>query len=86
MTLKKIKALFTRRETQVAYLVSQGLENKEIGKVLGLHPTTIALYIHQILGKIHLRNRTELAVAIVESGMKKPSMRKPAKKARGAAK
>ena len=65
------------RERQVSYFISQGLMNEEIGEKLGIHKTTVAIYVHEMLGKLRLRNRVEVAVMVAISGMKKPSMKKP---------
>jgi DNA-binding NarL/FixJ family response regulator len=49
------------REMDVLMLVSKGESNKEVGKVLNLTETTVRNYISNMLEKLHLRNRIELA-------------------------
>jgi len=49
------------REFQVAKLVSRGLSNKEVGRLLSLSEGTIKIHLHKIYGKIGVPNRTALA-------------------------
>ena len=51
----------TKRERQVIELVSEGLTNKEIGKKLHLSPYTIKSHVHNILEKLAMHNRIEIA-------------------------
>ncbi|HKK95640.1 MAG TPA: response regulator transcription factor [Anaerovoracaceae bacterium] len=50
------------REYEVLKLVADGLNNKEIAKKLYLSEGTVRNYISNILEKLQLRNRTQLAV------------------------
>lgn len=52
----------TERERQVAELVAQGLDNKQIAAELCLSEGTIRNNISVILSKKHLQNRTQLAI------------------------
>jgi DNA-binding NarL/FixJ family response regulator len=49
-------------EEEIITLVAQGLNNKEIAKTLFLSEGTVRNYISGILGKLELRDRTQLAV------------------------
>lgn len=51
----------TRREQEVLQLVSQGATNKEIATALYVEVGTVKNHLHNILEKLHLRNRTEAA-------------------------
>jgi len=51
----------TKRERQVIELVSDGLTNKEIGQKLHLSPYTIKSHVHNILEKLAMHNRIEIA-------------------------
>jgi len=49
------------REQEVLDLVSQGATNKEIGDRLFISVGTVKNHIHNILDKLHLRNRAQMA-------------------------
>lgn len=50
------------REQDILELVAEGLNNKEIAGKLYLSEGTVRNYISQMLGKLELRDRTQLAV------------------------
>jgi len=50
----------TRREAEVAGLVSQGLANKVVAKQLGIGEGTVKIHLHNIYQKLHVSNRTAL--------------------------
>ena len=52
--------VLTRREVQVARLVSQGLANKAIAEHLGLREGTVKIHLHNIYRKLRVPNRTRL--------------------------
>lgn len=54
------------RELDVLVLVAKGESNKEIGRVLNLTEITVRNYVSNILEKLHLRNRIELATYAVQ--------------------
>lgn len=54
----------TPRERQVATLVAQGLCNKEIASRLGIHSTTVKKHIGQVLIKLDLRDRLQIALRV----------------------
>lgn len=51
----------TKRERQVTELVADGLTNKEIGLKLHLSPFTVKSYVHNILEKLAMHKRIEIA-------------------------
>ncbi|MEO8446654.1 MAG: response regulator transcription factor [bacterium] len=51
----------TKREREVVELVSDGLTNKEIGHQLHLSPFTVKSHVHNILEKLTMHNRIEIA-------------------------
>lgn len=55
------------REMDVLTLVSRGLSNKEIGQSLNLSEITVRNYVSDLLEKLHLRNRIELATFAVQN-------------------
>jgi two-component system nitrate/nitrite response regulator NarL len=54
-------APLTRREREIAELVAGGLANKEIARKLHLGPATIKNHVHNILQKLNIRRRGEIA-------------------------
>lgn len=53
----------TPRERLVLDLLERGSSNKTIGKRLSMSPSTVKGHVHNIIAKLHVRNRTEAAVA-----------------------
>ena len=49
------------RERQLIRYVRRGLRNREIAKELGVTEGTVKVYLHAILEKLGIKNRTELA-------------------------
>ena len=62
----------TRREEEILTLVARGLPNKEIGETLGIVEGTVKRHLQNILAKLHLRNRVELAAFTVRQGLTRP--------------
>ncbi len=54
------------REMEVLELVAQGRSNKEIGQALHLSEITVRNYVSNMLTKLHLHNRIELAIYAVQ--------------------
>jgi two-component system nitrate/nitrite response regulator NarP len=52
----------TRRELELIELVRQGLRNRDIAAELGVTEGTVKVYLHAIFDKLHVENRTELAL------------------------
>ena len=50
------------REILITGLIAEGLNNKEIADKLYLSEGTLRNYISEILNKLQLRNRTEIAI------------------------
>ena len=51
----------TKRQTQVAYLVSRGLSNKAIGGRLSLSPRTVENHLFNIMATLDFDSRTQIA-------------------------
>ena len=58
--LAAIPAL-TRRERQTAKLIKSGLSDKEIARRLNISLATTKSHVHNLLGKLSLRRRSEVA-------------------------
>ncbi len=61
----------TAREVEVLRLVAQGLTNLEIGDRLTISEWTVITHVRNILGKLHLANRTQAALYALREGIAK---------------
>lgn len=59
----------TAREMDVLRCVSNGLSNKQIAEKLSVSTTTVRSHVSNILRKLNLENRTQLAVYAREKGL-----------------
>ncbi len=59
----------TEREVQVLALVARGLANQEIADKLFIGERTVRTHISNILGKLHLANRTQAALYAQREGL-----------------
>ena len=59
----------TEREVEVLSLVARGLSNKEIAERLVVSERTVRTHVSNILGKLHLANRTQAALYAVREGL-----------------
>lgn len=59
----------TDREREVVRLVAQGRSNSEIGEALVISDKTVKTHISNILGKLSLQDRTQLAIYALKSGL-----------------
>ena len=63
-SLQTIAGGLTARERELAGLVARGLSNKEISARMGISIATTKNHVSNILSKLHLSNRTELALLL----------------------
>lgn len=61
----------TEREVEVLRLVAQGLSNDDIAERLVVSERTIRTHVSHILDKLHLANRTQMALYAVREGIAK---------------
>ena len=65
--MKSVK--LTRREHEVVDLIARGMSNKEIATELNIAVHTVKSHVHNILEKLALRTRLELASFALTEGM-----------------
>ena len=61
-------ARLSEREQDIVCLIAQGYNNREIAQSLHLAKKTVKTYITNILSQLNLRDRTQLAIAALQSG------------------
>ena len=66
------EARLTERERAVLELLAQGRTNAEIGEELHLSESTVKKHVHDLLEKLHLASRVEMALYAARSGLIKP--------------
>jgi DNA-binding NarL/FixJ family response regulator len=62
-------APLTERELEVLRLLSTGLNNREIGKVLFVADSTVKSHVEHIIGKLGVSDRVQAAVWAARSGL-----------------
>lgn len=58
----------TAREMQVAKLLAQGASNKVIARTLDVTESTVKIHVQNVLKKLNLTSRVQIAVHVVEHG------------------
>ena len=61
----------TERERDVVRLVAQGRSNQEIARELVISEKTVKTHVSNILGKLQLQDRTQLAIYAIKKGLVK---------------
>ena len=61
-------AALTRREQQVASLVSRGLTNRGIAERLHVTDKTVEMHLSNIFAKLGVSTRTEAAATLIRAG------------------
>lgn len=59
----------TTRETDVLRLVASGASNKEIASYLNITENTVKYHLRNIMEKLHLRNKAQVAAYAVSKGL-----------------
>lgn len=65
---KRLQVL-TEREREVVIQVARGFAGAEVARNLGIAPGTVKIHIGNILAKLHLRDRVQLAILAYETGL-----------------
>jgi DNA-binding NarL/FixJ family response regulator len=60
---------FSKRETQVLELLSNGKTNRDIGETLFISESTVKFHVHAILNKLDASNRTEAVSIAAQLGL-----------------
>ncbi len=66
---KRPKPLLTKREREIATLISKGLSNKAIAHALFLSPETVKKHIYRIFQKLDVHNRVEMLNKLKKKGL-----------------
>ncbi len=64
-----LKSDLTEREHDVISLVAQGLTNQEIADRLAISSKTVKTHISNVLGRLKLEDRTQLAIFALKNGL-----------------
>ena len=63
----------TEREREIVAWVATGRSNQEIAEVLVVSPDTVRTHVSRAMVKLHARDRAQLVVFAIESGLTPPS-------------
>ncbi len=63
------EAGLTERDLQVLECVARGETNRQIAETLSITENTVKIHLHNILGKLHVENRTQAAMYAVREGL-----------------
>ena len=63
----------TRREREIAQHVARGLRNAEVAERLSVSEGTVKTHVNNIFQKLRLRDRVELALYAVRTGLVRPN-------------
>ena len=59
----------TEREVEILQMLAQGIENKEIARLLVLREATVRTHVSNILSKLHLANRVQATLYALRKGI-----------------
>ncbi len=77
VTLPREHSPLTARESEVVELLAQGLSNRAIASRLSIRLHTVKSHVHNVLEKLELRSRLEVATVALAAGERTMSLRKP---------
>jgi DNA-binding NarL/FixJ family response regulator len=64
----------TDREGEILAWVATGMSNREIADALVVSPDTVRTHVSRAMVKLHARDRAQLVVFAIESGVSRPEM------------
>jgi two-component system, NarL family, response regulator LiaR len=59
----------TEREREVLRLIAQGMNNQQIAQTLTISEKTVKTHVSNILGKLHVDDRTQAAIYALKNGL-----------------
>jgi len=59
----------TDREKEVLTLIARGMSNREIAAALSISHATVKTHVSNLLGKLHLADRTQAAILAIRLGL-----------------
>lgn len=59
----------TGREVEVLKHIARGMSNREIAATLSISPATVKTHVSNLLGKLHLADRTQAAIFAIRLGL-----------------
>jgi NarL family two-component system response regulator LiaR len=59
----------TKREQEVLHLIANGKNNHEIANILVISESTVKTHVSNILSKLHLKDRTQIAIYALKHGI-----------------
>jgi DNA-binding NarL/FixJ family response regulator len=68
LALRKVREQLTTREVEVLSQLGRGLANKEIADTLNISEHTVKDHLKNILGKLHVADRTEAGTTAIQRG------------------
>ena len=63
----------TPRQRQVAALVAEGATNRQIARQLGIADKTVEVHLAQIMARLEVHNRAQVATHAVQAGLESPA-------------
>lgn len=63
------RSALTAREIQVARLLAKGASNKVVARELDVAESTVKIHVQNVLKKLNLNSRVQIAVYVVEHGL-----------------
>jgi DNA-binding NarL/FixJ family response regulator len=66
------RAVLTPREEEVVKLIAEGHANRDIARLLTISPKTVERHRENVLGKLGMRDRTELTRYAIRAGLIDP--------------
>jgi len=71
------RVTLTAREAEIIPLLTQGRSNKEIAATLGIEVTTVKNHVHNVLEKLQVHRRAEIAARMSHQPLRRPPYHLP---------